>query len=161
MIYTIQILLFGILIILVINRIDRISISKFRRWHEEKIRKFLDSVDSYFIEQNSSELSGIAYRSRLLLELAENNAERIAGMRLILGSVSTIAQDDKEIAEIRKNYEIAVSALRTENYAELQFRTRWRNLCGKKVLPIDENVIFQSEKSLLLKQSNMLGNQNR
>ena len=53
MIYTIQILLFGILIILVINRIDRISISKFRRWHEEKIRKFLDSVDSYFHEQNS------------------------------------------------------------------------------------------------------------
>ena len=161
MIYTSQILLFGILVIIILNRIDRISVDRFKKLREEKIDEFLDKVDSYFIARDSSELSGIAYRSRLLLELAENDAETIAGMRILLGAVSTMAQNDDEVEEIKKSYEIAIAALRAENYAKLQFCQRWKGLCKKKILPVDEKAIIQGEKKLLLKQSNMIKNTNK
>lgn len=153
MIYVIQILLVGALVALVFLRFDISLLRKIERRRARNLSSFVSDVDTYLVNHNNPELSGLAYRSRLLHTHAREPSETIASIRLILGSVFVVAEEHGEIKHIRSHAELAIASIKLEQKLRTQCNKRWRFLCMKGS-PTDETAIQQARTDLLMKFSN-------
>jgi len=153
MIYPFQILLLGILVTLLLVRFDIVRLKKEEKRKQEWIKRFLTAVDSYLIKKDMHELSGLSYRSRLLLDIAENPSESIASIRILLGSVIAISSEQNDIIPVRACAEVAITAINYHNRFKSKVAGKWRfffkfpdRIDEKSILTVRENILARFSK---------------
>ena len=87
-----QIILFAALVIAVAVRIDAKKIKKYRLLAEKSCEEFLKFFDSLVSHSTNSDVHNLAYRGRILWELAENLPEKVAAIHILMGAAQTMLE---------------------------------------------------------------------
>ena len=145
MLYVVQILLFGGLVILVLLRVRLMRFQRFGRLCDAKVEEFVKAADSVLLSHDFPEASVLAYRAKVLMQNARDDAELIASIRFMLGAVRSVPVSPDIEEQIEKSARVAIGLI----HKRREFEHRWA--VGVKSFPnmLDEKAIVTARARLL------------